>query len=263
MGLRHFEETERDYFFGRDRLVADLLAASEVSPLLLVLGASGSGKSSAVRAGVIPAWRERTGKRGRVVVFTPDEDPFEGFYLGLSRAGFSQPEARPAKTPSPTMLRDRFESLAKPGEPWLVFIDQFEEIFTRTPRREDAQKALRAFVASLVDVASDPPEGLRVVLAMRDDFFSNLEGHPGLCAITDGNFRRVSRMDEGELRAVIRQPAAAHGVAFEPGLVKRILKDVEDPRGRLPLPLLEYTLEALWEKDDVTDRVLTLDSYEA
>ncbi|MEX2578731.1 MAG: SUMF1/EgtB/PvdO family nonheme iron enzyme [Verrucomicrobiales bacterium] len=261
VGLRHFEETERDYFFGRDRLVADLLAASEESPLLLVYGASGSGKSSAVRAGLIPSWRERSKKKGCVVEFTPDEDAFEGFYLGLSRAGYSQQEAKPAKTPSSAVIRERFKALRKADEPWLVFIDQFEEIFTRTPRREDAQKDLRAFIASLVDVAADPPEGLRLVLAMRDDFFSNLEGHSALCAITDKHFHRVSQMDEGELRAVIQQPAASHGVAFEPGLVRLILDDLADPRGRLPLPYLEYTLEALWEKDDVTDRVLNIDSY--
>lgn len=261
IGLRHFEETERDYFFGRDQLIADLIAASEESPLLMVLGASGSGKSSAVRAGLIPSWRERTGKKGRVVEFTPDEDAFEGFYLGVNRAGYSQQDAKPAKIASPYGIRERFETLHKPGEPWLVFIDQFEQIFTRTPGREESKKV--AFIAALVDVASDPPEGLRVVLAMRDDFFSNLEGHPTLFAITDKHFRRVARMDEGELRAVIQRPAASHGVAFEPGLVRLILDDLADSHGRLPLPYLQYTLEALWEKDEPTDRVLNIDSYKA
>ncbi|MFT5469503.1 MAG: hypothetical protein ACI8UO_004624 [Verrucomicrobiales bacterium] len=263
IGLRPFRESERDSFFGRDQLIAD----SEAIPLLLVLGASGSGKSSVLRAGVIPAWRDQHGGKCRVIAFNPDEDPFTGLFGGLLSAGFTQEEARPAQTPSSTVIRDRFEALRQPGEPWLVFIDQFEEIFTRAPRREDAQARVRQFVAALVDIArhheSNPNPGLRVIFAVRDDFFSNLEGHKELCAITDEHFRRVPRMTERELRAVIQNPAAAHGVSFEPGLIERILADLEDPRGRLPLPWLEYTLEALWERDDISDRVLNLDAYEA
>lgn len=262
VGLRHFRESERGQFYGRGKLISELLIASEQSPLLLVLGSSGSGKSSVIRAGVIPALRRKHRGKEKIVVFNPDVDPFEGLYGGLLRAEFSQEDARIARTPSPNIILECFSSLRKPGEAWLIFIDQFEEIFTRTPKNEEAKACLKQFIAALVSTATHPDPGLRVILAMRDDFFSNLEGHKALCEITDENFERVTSLTDRELRDVIHSPAAAHGVSFEPGLIDCILRDVQDPRGRLPLPLLQYTLDVLWRADDVSDRMLNQSTYE-
>ena len=254
VGLRRFEEKDKAYFFGRTAKIDELIERIESTPLLLVTGNSGSGKSSIVRAGVFPKWREQQEAAGqrdaKAIVCTPNVNPFEGLWAGLVAAGIDAEKAAFVREPSPTVFRDLQQKLGLDA-PLLIFVDQFEEMFTRIPERD---KHLRdTFVAALVEAAesdrSNKPNRayLRIVLAMRDDFFTNLSDHENLFAITDANLQRIIAMKGHELREIIEQPARRHGVRFQSGLSDRIIKEVEGRAGMLPL--LQYTLEALWHEE--------------
>ena len=181
VGLRRFEEFDRGNFYGRQGLVASLIESVESEPLLLLTGHSGSGKSSVLRAGLVPNWRERQNGEGIVIVFTPDDDPFEGLYAGMRISSLDHDQFRWVKDGDV----DVFGRLCEEGLPLpaLVIVDQFEEIFTR--ETDDNRSKMAQFVASLVAAHRKDERGLRIVIAMRDDFYGNLENHRAICAILD------------------------------------------------------------------------------
>ncbi len=257
IGLRYFAENESDRFFGRDEFVKDLVAASETTPLLLIIGASGTGKSSVIRAGMIPAWKKSNRDAGspRVFVFTPEDDPFDQLSIELAKVDtFDRHQVREVRQPSPTALRDACNSFQQ-GEPWLFFVDQFEQVFTRT---NDKQKRAD-FLNSITGLAKANDSNVCLVLAMRDDFFPQLRDYPELFPITDNHFFRVATLDRKALEEVIQRPAAEHGVTFQPGLVDDIIDAIKGQPGALPL--LQYALNALWEHDDLADRMLNQSTY--
>ncbi len=202
VGLRRFEEKDKAYFYGRTAKIDELLGLIDSTPLLMVTGNSGSGKSSIIRAGVFPKWRteqEKAGQRdAKAIVCTPNTNPFEGLYIGLVAAGIDAEKAAFVKTPSETVFADIAEKLC-PDAPLLIFVDQFEEIFTRIPERDSHLRD--TFIAALVRAARQgqadkvtgrqgdlvanqltpspghPVSPSKVVLAMRDDFF----GNPAAC----------------------------------------------------------------------------------
>jgi WD40 repeat protein len=265
-GLIHFNIKDRDRFFGRDRLIQQLLEAINSSPLTLTTGASGSGKSSVMRAGVIPEFRKALGsKQFYDFVFTPGEDPFASLYRCLTNDEkdyqFSETKAKVALRPEAGTLLKVVEQLKTRQIRWFWFIDQFEELFTNCS--ED--KIRHAFLQGLANLIAEANDTLRVVLGMRADFqeyFSYYSGWSQL--INDNSYIFVGEMHPQELRQAIEQPAAQHGVVFEERLVKQIIKDVQGQKGYLPL--LQYTLDLLWEnsfngENPKTGRELTLSEY--
>ena len=253
IGLRRFEETDRHRFFGRTQVIRNLLEKCESTPLLTAFGNSGSGKSSVVRAGLIPAWR-RIHPSGKVIVFTPDKNPFTGLMFGLAKAEFSQEFAQQASQPSETVFRDLIQARAthaplreSESEPWFVFIDQFEEIITRSS--ESDARVVERFFDSLIEATNleIPGRKLTIVLAIRDDFVGALRDYPSFHALADRNLFRITAPAYEELCEIVEIPAARNGVSFQPGLVPRITSHVEGQPGMLPL--LQYTLELLWETE--------------
>jgi WD40 repeat protein len=258
LGLRYFAEEDSARFFGRDEFVQTLLTASESALLLLVIGASGTGKSSVVRAGMIPHWKKKHPglSRERAFVFTPQDDPFEQLATELARIdNFDRQQIRSIRdTTSRTALRDAVMTFGQ-GEPWLLFIDQFEQVFTRT-----TDKKKRAdFLDAIVDLAKSEHPSVCLVLAMRDDFFPQLREFPELFPLTDKHCFRVAALNRAALQEVIERPAAEHGVTFQPGLVDNIIEAVDRQPGALPL--LQYTLDALWKADDLSDHLLNGTTY--
>ena len=257
-GLDRFEDRDKDLFFGRDQLIKSLLAQLSLSNVLLVLGASGSGKSSVVRAGLLPQLSQLIGPRFRYFTFVPDVNPFESLRSALQSAGFSQAETRELADARPDTPTKLIHTLQRRGEQWLFFIDQFEEIFTVT------EETLRAgFMAALVQIAQDATSSAKLILAMRADFLDRFSPFPDLAKIIEKNIDFVADMHTDELRQAIEQPAARHGVVFEQGLVEEIIKDVQGQAGSLPL--LQYTLDLLWQEeareDGLADRHLNTRTY--
>jgi hypothetical protein len=257
LGLRLFEAHNKDFFFGRDRLIAELVQRVTQRNLVLVMGASGSGKSSVVRAGLLPFLTEQF-QPGcfRSLVMTPDRDPFLSLRAALQGARVAQDKLAALDVHTAESVVAVLTGQRPSDERWLLFVDQFEEIFTLC-----ADAAVRkAFLDGLTQLAKLPQIEIKIVLAMRADFLDRLGPHPGLGGLAQQGLQLVLDMESSELRAAIEQPAAKHGVVFEDGLVEQIIGDVKGRAGALPL--LQYTLDLLWQSDDPSDdRTLNTTSY--
>lgn len=261
-GLKKFEPEDSDRFFGRDQFIGGLVNELEQTNLVLLLGASGSGKSSVVRAGLVPWLQQTWGNHFVSLMFTPDHDPFESLYGSLLSRGFSQSHAQLAREGKTDTLSQVVNGLKPPESYWLIVVDQFEELFTvSTPENRDR------FIHSLAKLSKDRAQDakLKLVATMRADFLDHLDPAPAnlLARITEKHRPLITQMHPDELRLAIEQPAAHHGVVFETGLVEEIIKDVQGQAGYLPL--LQYTLNLLWESEvkagDLQDRTLNISSY--
>jgi DNA-binding SARP family transcriptional activator/tRNA A-37 threonylcarbamoyl transferase component Bud32 len=238
-GLRAFQEADAQDFFGRDRLVDELLARVDRRRLVGVVGASGSGKSSLVRAGLAPL----VARRGAfVTTVVPGGHPMEELENGLLRI---------ATGPVPGLLQQITSSergvvravrriLPPDDSELLLVVDQFEEVFTLA---SDADR--EAFIAGLVEAVTDDRSRTRVVLTIRADFFDRPLRHRRLGELLQDATLNVVPMSRDELTAAIEGPADRLGVRFEPGLVDSILADVGDGAG--VLPLLQYALTELYQ----------------
>lgn len=263
-GFQHFDESDSSRFFGRDQTVNELLRAVSKSDLVVVAGGSGSGKSSVVRAGLIPALGKVLPRdQFRHFIWTPGIRPFRGLYISLVRDGDipqDQAEIAEPHEPSRATLAEAVAKLARPGEQWLLFIDRFEELFTMTPEEDRG-----IFMDSLVHLIVNPPPniGLKVIMAMRSDYLDRIGLFPEFARLVRPNLRMITSLHPDELRQIIERPAAEHGVVFEEGLVDEILKDIKGQPGALPL--LQYTLNKVWEAEveakDLSDRTINLKTY--
>jgi WD40 repeat protein len=272
-GLKRFNFKDRERFFGRDKLIIRLFEAVNRSNLSLVLGASGSGKSSVVRAGLIPELKKSLESQAFYdFILTPNQDPFGSLYRCLLSEekdySFGKVEAEIALEAKADTLSKVISTLKKDGERWLIFVDQFEELFTICDDLDKRQN----FISGLIQVAKSENSSVKIVLAMRSDFLEQLSFYPDLGNIANqNNIHLVTEMYPDELRQAIEQPAAKHGVRFEEGLVEQIIKEVEGQKGYLPL--LQYTLNLLWESEcqtlgadgrpNIEDRILNRKNYAA
>jgi WD40 repeat protein/DNA-binding SARP family transcriptional activator len=195
LGLLAYQEEDADRFFGRDAEVAACLERLDQHGVLAVVGPSGSGKSSLVRAGVVPALR-RSGLRVRV--FTPGSHPLD-------------------KLPGHAAVR---------ASPALV-VDQFEETFTRCLDVDERTRFLDAVVAHA--------QRAKVVIALRADKLGEVASHRAVTALVGRGLYLLTSMTGADLRAAIEEPARQSGLLLEAGLVDLLLRDVEDEPGALPL----------------------------
>ena len=261
-GLKKFEPEDVERFFGRDQFLAGLVNELEQTNLILLLGASGSGKSSVVRAGLIPWLQQKWGKHLVSLMLSPDRDPFESLYGSLLSRGFNQSQAQVAKTAKADTLSQIVKTLKSPESFWLLFIDQFEELFT-VSEGEKRDRFLEGLVKLSEEQADNPL--IKIVGTMRADFLDRLDPSPAnrLAKLTQQHRPLITQMQPDELRLAIEQPAAQHGVVFETGLVEEIIKEVQGQAGYLPL--LQYTLDLLWETEvqdgGILGRTLNISSY--
>jgi WD40 repeat protein/energy-coupling factor transporter ATP-binding protein EcfA2 len=256
-GLKKFESADKDLFFGRDQFLTGLVNELEQTNLILLLGASGSGKSSVVRAGLIPWLSQKWGLRLVNLTLTPDTDPFESFYASLL-SKYKQSEAQIAREAKGSTLTEVVKSLKEPDDNWFILIDQFEELFT-TSLADKRDK----FITSLVQLSKTKEHSVKIMATMRADFLDRLSPYPQLVKATDKHRPLIAEMQIDELRLAIEQPAAQYGVVFETGLVEEIIKDIQGQAGYLPL--LQYTLNLLWDTEvqtsSINDRTLNISTY--
>ena len=241
-GLASFEPVDADYFYGRERLVAELVARLVGANFLGIVGPSGSGKSSVLRAGLLPALAGGVlpGSEGwRRLLLRPGERPLEELRRVLV-SGATDP------------LGEALDTLP-PGERLLLAVDQLEELFTAC--RSDAERA--AFAATLARAAGDPQGRAIVVVALRADFYGRFAAYPGLADLLGSNQVLVGPMQASELRRAVELPAGRVGLRAEPELADALVDDVEGEPGALPL--LSTALLELWQKRQ--DNALTLAAY--
>ena len=261
-GLRAFDETDSDDFFGRERLIDELVGKmngdGSGSRLLAVVGPSGSGKSSVVRAGLLPALRRGAvpgSDEWFVTTMHPGAHPFEQLETALLRIAVNPPASLLDQLSAGPrgILRGVQRALPDDSTRLLLVIDQFEELFTLC---EDDSVRSR-FLAGLVAAATEPDSPIRVVLTLRADFFDRPLRYPEFANLMKQNSVTVTPLAGDELEHAIVDPAARLGVEFEGGLVAEIVAEVAGQPGALPL--MQYALTELF--DTQVSRLLLLDSY--
>ncbi len=264
VGLRAFDDGDVDRFFGRERLVDEFVARlsgdSIGSRCLFVVGPSGSGKSSVVRAGLVPALR-RGAVPGSADWFTtamvPGADPFEALEAALLRIAVNPPTTLldQLRDGPRGVLRGVRRCLPTDADRVVIVLDQFEEVFINSsPDEADA------LLTALAVAVEDPATQLRLVVTMRADYYDRPLEHPAFAPIVKKTAIEVTPLAADELERATTAPAAAVGIEFEPGLVARVLAEtVGQPS---PLPLLQYTLSELFDRRPVEGRTLTTDAYD-
>ena len=241
-GLSSFERDDAELFFGRERLVAELVARVAGASFLALVGPSGSGKSSVLHAGVLATlaegvlpgsahWPRRT--------LRPGDHPLEAL-----RRTFA------LRAPDP--VGEALERLPS-GSRLVVAVDQLEELFTACESEDERA----AFVDALVRLASDPQARAIVLVALRGDYYGRFAAYPALADRLGSNHVLIGPMRGAELRRAIELPAARVGLTLEPGLAQALVDDVEGEPGALPL--LSTTLFELWQGR--ADDAITLASY--
>ena len=268
-------------FFGRERLTAELVEFVRHNSLLAVVGASGSGKSSLVRAGLVSALQTgyplpdgTTPPAGSaawpVHIITPSSRPLESLAASLTPANepvtaiarLIDDLANDPRSLHLTVRRLLSQSRNSPTH-LLLIVDQFEELFTLC--KDKAQR--KAFVDNLLAAACPEPDGscqpaetsTLVVLTLRADFYAQCSEFDNLRLALERYQRYIGAMSKQELQAAIEEPARRGGWELEPGLVDVLLQDVGDEPGALPL--LSHALLETWQRR--RGRVLTLAGYMA
>ncbi len=253
-GLAAFQPEDSDYFFGREDLVEELVTRLQQSRILVLGGSSGSGKSSVLRAGLLPAIAANAisgSENWRVCVFTPGRDPMTDLYFQLigdnshltAQVSLNDFIAYPSAA--------RRLATANEGE-LLICIDQFEELFTLV-KQERRSKFIEALSAM-----TDPADSrVRIVLTIRADFYASCAEIPWLADRISENQFLVGPMTRPELRRAISEPAHAAGLHMDRSLIDAIVDEAGREAGSLPL--VAHSLYETWSRRK--GAVMSLDGY--
>lgn len=259
-GLRAFDEPDAADFFGRDGVVSEVVSRLAEPGLAgrfaLVVGASGSGKSSIVRAGLLPAVRRGAvpgSEAWFVATMAPGKAPFEELADALRLVSVGDADRLVTELAAgDSGLHRVIRRLVPPGGELLLVVDQLEELFTLAP--DDQQ---RRFLDALVHSVSTPESRLRVVATLRADFYDRPLGVGSLAGLTGDATVAVGVMSAAEIESAVVGPAERVGVTVEPALVAELVGAVvHEPAA---LPSLQFTLTELADRSP--DGALTLDAY--
>jgi WD40 repeat protein/transcriptional regulator with XRE-family HTH domain len=251
-GLRAFNEADAENFFGRETMIQQLLArlgeGGDLSRFLAVIGPSGSGKSSVVRAGLIPALR-RGGLPGSenwfVVDMLPGKHPFEELEASLLRVAVNPPQSllSQLKDGNRGLLRAVHRILPADDSVELVLvIDQFEEIFTLV--EDESERAL--LLESIATAVMDERSRLRVIVTLRADFTDKPLRYVDFGEMMNRRFEFILPLNADEVERAVAGPAQRVGLKLEKGLVSTIIREAGNQPGALPL--LQHALSELFEK---------------
>jgi formylglycine-generating enzyme required for sulfatase activity len=249
VGLQSFEEQQAAAFFGREGEVDAIVERLRFEATLVVVGPSGSGKSSLIKAGVIPRLRSLGDER--VFVFRPGAKPFQALASALS--GPTRPPSHDLAKATEELRRYpislRRVLLDQAGEAAgrvVLFVDQLEEVLA-LPEAE-----AQAFLGILFGTADDPSEPIRVVASLRSDFIDRL---PKLDRVFV-----VGAMDAGRLKRVVSAPLLRTGYRLDdPSILDEMVNDLSAASSSLPL--LQFACRALWDARDTTERTLPSEVY--
>ena len=267
-GLFHFGPDDAEFFFGREVFVEELFGATQTRNFIPVLGASGSGKSSVVLAGLVP----RLQQEGNWLFthFRPGSEPFHALALALvplytQNLNATERIAQARKLADylrqgTIPLADVFAQIHQNHQSFRVLLiaDQFEELYTLCTDGKIRHSFLDVLLATFELSDSQSQQNNVLIATMRADFLGNALSYPKFGDLLQNSDIKIRSMNHEELQEVIIKPAEKSGVSFEAGLVERILDDVKDEPGNLPL--LEFALTQLWKRR--TGKQLTHVAYE-
>lgn len=269
-GLSAFREEDARFFFGRTEFVTKLLTRLERQQfVVVVVGASGSGKSSIIYAGLMPHLRQPA--NWMMLDFRPGQRPFQSLAAELVRhleLELSETDSlieiqkmADALQQSRLSLQEIIERILERNpqvDHLLLFADQFEELYTLCPNETLRHQIVDSLLQTTQWAVFPAKVQIKILLTLRADFMGQALDYRPFADLLQGSMQLLGPMSLAELREAVQKPAEMQGVSFEVGLVERILEDVGDRPGNLPL--LEFALTLLWEK--VQDDVLTHAAYE-
>jgi WD40 repeat protein/energy-coupling factor transporter ATP-binding protein EcfA2 len=251
LSLRYFEERDSHLFYGRDEHVTELLSKLELNRFVAVLGSSGCGKSSLVRAGLLPELKSgmipSAGHRWKVIEFKPGSSPMQELGGAIER-GLGIADATETIAEGPLGIAHAVDSASlEAGTNVLIIADQFEEIFSYLREEEaagrgaEAREQAQALVRRLLDAAAEPGLRIYVLLVMRSDYLGDCTQFPDLPERMNASLYLVPRLRRDQLQRAIEAPV---GKKIEPAVVQRLLGEVgADPD---QLPRLQHLLSRMW-----------------
>ncbi|MEW1655940.1 MULTISPECIES: hypothetical protein [unclassified Streptomyces] len=283
-GLAPYRQQDARWFFGRERsteaLVAQLRAAEETGGVVMLVGASGAGKSSLLNAGLVPALRNGAcgdggGPTREVLPLVPGGDPLGELTRRIPELGPVLAAARESAAEGPdaglcpdtvrvavAAWAQRENSAARP----VLIVDQFEEAFTLCPDEAARRAFIRLLHAACTPGEGDGPAPVLVIVGIRADFYEHCLGYPELADALQHRHMVLGPLSTAELREAVTGPAKAVGLELEPGLAELIVREVsaDGPGGAHDagvLPLLSHALLATWQRRKAGR--LTLAGYRA
>jgi AAA ATPase domain len=259
-GLAYFGPADAMHFFGRDRAVAGLERAIEHQTVTVLVGASASGKSSVVLAGLAPRlaaskWRCSYFQIGRET----DNNPFSALaraLVSLLADGDAIDQLVEVRELAAALQEDTLSlhdalrecELRNPGQRILLIADQFEELFTLVADDSVRARFIDTLITGFPPTAAGHLPTIRLVFTLRSDFYSMVLAHRGLADALQGHVENLGPMTLDELRQAIIRPAAIADVSFEDGLVERLIVDADARPGSLPL--LQFVLREMWDRQE-------------
>jgi formylglycine-generating enzyme required for sulfatase activity len=259
-GLRAFREEDVDVFFGRKKMADRIASRLEMSNIVGVIGASGSGKSSVLAAGVIPSLR--TQRALIPVTFRPGKKPLTSFSVALSGLYHAERTIQKTKelgnllTEDPVLVINEIVEKRNPLGCAVILIDQFEELFVSNVDAEEHAYFVR-ILKEIQDNFVVNAWRCRILFSVRSDFFPYIVNDPQLSDVCQDNLINLPPMSNEELREAIESPAKVLGRKLAPALVELVLSDAMKHSGSLPL--VAYCLNSLWRAS--RDPILDCDSY--
>lgn len=283
-GLSPFDEAHADYFFGREELTTQLLKQIENNDFCALVGASSSGKTSLLRAGLIHHLRKGdripNSEHWTIQSITPTHHPIKALAAAFAtvtqddvqRAGQMHQAEQLLRTGGEGLAQLVRASLLKPGKTsiptmsklWLI-IDQFETLFSPTvDATVIAERQL--FIRCITDALKDPSTPLGVVIGLRADATDDLLGYEALKTLVEQNTVVVTPMTYDQIKAVVQKPAEKMGIELDATMLYTLALDTNGAPGELPL--IQQTLLELWRRRDTSNRngsapKLTMDAYMA
>lgn len=245
--LEAFTEEKPEYFYGRKALTQALIQKLKHSSFLAIVGASGGGKTSLARAGILGGLRRRAlegSDHWAYAIIKPATNPLDELWIGVQRALLIDDDRFESLKSSPDALRVMLEKAleATPERRLVLLIDQFEELFTQ----QHTSVYIRHFLDLLVSALSAPNSQLILIITLRNDFYNAALDYSHFAEYLKTNTAYLSNMTEAELREVIVQPAERVGLFVEDKLVLKLLEDMNGQPGALPL--LQLTLSELFKR---------------
>lgn len=277
-GLRSFSDSESHLFFGREKHISDVRNKLEFNHFVAVVGTSGTGKSSLIRAGLLPTLGKEQNKSGadlwKLVTITPGNTPVHNLANALGKkfeaingktAEIIRDESLELLHASSLGLVQTMRSLLKEGERLLLLIDQFEEVFRFSEEKDrSANSDHTQFVQILIDTVRQRDVPVYALLTLRSDFLGDCIGFEGLPeAINDGHYL-VPRMNAQELKRAISGPIDYAGGKISPRLIQHINQNLGHNVDQLPV--LQHAMMRTWEywqKHEIGGEPIDLKHFEA